>query len=444
MLQTCINHVEIEDHTIKSKSINGAGSETSGTTGKQEASEITEVLQAVEAMPDRRVEEYSDGANFTWVTSALTERRDEILERWLEAAISQTFHAGRREHAVADHIPRLFDALVDLLNATAPSWVDARAPLEDSGIMAATQGHARARAAQGLSPANVVVEFRLLRQEIWRALRAELPNRAPTGDVVAAEMLVNDALDSAITQALAALSDYVEQVREEFLATTLHDVRQPLTSISGEAQLLVRRLSRATPRDPQQLLDGAERIQASAKRMTSLLEMLSDVSRLALGGLEMHISEANLEDVVRTALAHCPADDVARTVVTSEPTSELKGDWDPNRLEQVVSNLLGNAFKYSDKDTPIEVTLSAANSPDTVALTVRDHGIGIPAEDIPHIFARYKRAGNAVGNGIDGLGLGLFLCKGIVEAHGGHIFAESEGPGHGTAITIVLPRHTTQ
>lgn len=444
MLQTCINHVEIKDHTIKSKSIHGTGSETPGTTGKQETPETTEVLLPVEAMPDRRVEEYSEGANFAWVTTALTERRDEILERWLEAAISQTFHAGRREHAVADHIPRLFDALVDLLNATAPSWIDVRAPLEDSGIVAATQGHARARAAQGLSPANVVVEFRLLRQEIWRALRASLPNRAPTGDVVAAEMLVNDALDSAITQALAALSDYVEQVREEFLATTLHDVRQPLTSILGEAQLLVRRLSQATPRDPQQLLDGAERIQASAKRMTSLLEMLSDVSRLALGGLEMHISETNLEDIVRTALAHCPANDVARTVVTMGPRAELTGEWDPNRLEQVVSNLLGNAFKYSAKDTPVEVTLSAGELADTVTLTVRDHGIGIPPEDILHIFARYKRAGNAVGNGIEGLGLGLFLCKGIVEAHGGHIFAESEGPGHGTAITIVLPRHAAR
>src|SRR6476620_8487046 len=257
MLQTCINHVEIKDHTIKSKSINGAGLETPGTTGEQETADTTEVLLPVEARPDRRVEEYSDGANFAWVTAALTERRDEILERWLEAAISQTCHAGRREHAVADHIPRLFDALVDLLNATAPSWIDVRAPLEDSGIVAATQAHATARAAQGLSPANVVVEFRLLRQEIWRALRASLPNRAPTGDVVAAEMLVNDALDSAITQGLAALTDYVQQLREEFLATTVHDVRQPLTVVLGETQLLARLLNKTEP-DPERLLNGVK------------------------------------------------------------------------------------------------------------------------------------------------------------------------------------------
>ncbi|MEP6775824.1 MAG: sensor histidine kinase, partial [Chloroflexota bacterium] len=96
------------------------------------------------------------------------------------------------------------------------------------------------------------------------------------------------------------------------------------------------------------------------------------------------------------------------------------------------------------KDTPVDITLGADELADTVTLTVRDHGIGIPPEDILHIFARYERAGNAIGNGIEGLGLGLFLCKGIVEAHGGHIFAESEGQGHGTAMTITLPRHVTR
>ena len=72
-------------------------------------------------MPDRRVEEYAGGADFAWVSNALSERRDEILERWLDAAASQPFHDGRREHAVADHIPHLFDALLGLLNTTGPS-----------------------------------------------------------------------------------------------------------------------------------------------------------------------------------------------------------------------------------------------------------------------------------------------------------------------------------
>ena len=116
------------------------------------------------------------------------------------------------------------------------------------------------------------------------------------------------------------------------------------------------------------------------------------------------------------------------------------GEWDPARLEQVVSNLLGNSFKYSATEMPVEVALWDDKSEDTVGLMVKDQGIGIPAGDIKHVFARYQRASNAVEKGVDGQGLGLYLCKGIIEAHGGRIWAESAGPGQGTAITVTLPR----
>src|SRR4051812_25472062 len=98
-----------------------------------------------EDLVDKRVEEYTQGANFAWVAATLTERRDEILERWLDAAAQQSFHFGRKEHAVADHIPALFDALTGLLRTTTPRWVDAYAPLEDIGIRTAAQSHSRAR-----------------------------------------------------------------------------------------------------------------------------------------------------------------------------------------------------------------------------------------------------------------------------------------------------------
>ena len=144
------------------------------------------------------------------VAATLTEQRDEILERWLDA-VQQPFHYGRKEHAVADHIPALFDALTGLLRTTTPRWVDAYAPLEDIGIRSAAQSHSRVRAEQGMKSADVVVEFRLLRQEIWRALRASIPSEAPTDDVVAAEILVNDALDGAMTQGLTALNDQIDR-----------------------------------------------------------------------------------------------------------------------------------------------------------------------------------------------------------------------------------------
>jgi signal transduction histidine kinase len=312
----------------------------------------------------------------------------------------------------------------------------------------------------------VVVEFRLLRQEIWRALRAAIPASAPTGDIVAAEIVVNDALDAAVTQGLAALNDQVEQVREEFLATTVHDVRQPLTAISGDAQLIGRALQREQP-NIEQALSSVEHIQASVRRMLALLDMLTDMSKVALGSLELRIRITNLEDVVRAVLARIPPDEVARLALNIKAAdgSALTGQWDAPRLEQVVSNLLGNAFKYSPPGTPIDITLagSAGTSPvksegegeggndlerelDSVTLEVRDYGIGIPSEDLVRVFSRYTRATNATELGTEGQGLGLFLSRGIVTAHGGRIWAESGGIGRGTTVTVVLPRrfHTEE
>jgi signal transduction histidine kinase len=124
--------------------------------------------------------------------------------------------------------------------------------------------------------------------------------------------------------------------------------------------------------------------------------------------------------------------------VSAEPQADLVGQWDAGRLEQVVANLIGNALKYSSEGTPVEIDLSGDG--ESVTLCVRDDGIGIPAEDMVRIFSRYSRGHNALDSGVEGLGLGLYLCKGIVEAHGGRIWAESEGRGLGTKVTVTLPK----
>jgi signal transduction histidine kinase len=270
-----------------------------------------------------------------------------------------------------------------------------------------------------------------------------LPDEAPSGDVVAAEMLINDALDSAIaiTQGLAALTDYVQQLREEFLATTVHDVRQPLTVILGETHMLAGPLSRSAT-DPERLHGGVKRIEASARRMMAMLEMLTDMSRIAPGSLDLQLGEANLQEIVSDVLIHCSAADAGRTLVRVRQGAELAGAWDRARLMQVVENLLNNACKYSASGTKVEIDLDADE--DTAVLVIRDRGIGVPAEDLKTIFSRYQRSSNAVDSGIAGSGLGLYLCKGIIEAHGGQIETEPGGPGEGTTITVRLPRRANQ
>jgi len=208
-----------------------------------------------------------------------------------------------------------------------------------------------------------------------------------------------------------------------------------------ETQMLARLLSRTAP-GPARLQSGVKRIDASAKRMMDMLEMLTEMSRIALGSLDLHLGEANLEEIVSDVLIHCATEDAGRTLVRVRPEANLTGVWDRTRLMQVVENLLSNAFKYSASGTPVEIDLDADE--DTAMLVIRDQGIGIPAEELRAIFSRYQRSSNAVKDGIEGLGLGLYLCKGIVEAHDGQIEAESGGHGEGTTIRVTLPRRANQ
>lgn len=388
---------------------------------------------------EKRVEGYTRATDLAWVTRALVVQRDEILARWLDAALAQPFHRGRRDHAVADHIPPLFDALIGFMQRATPRAVQPGAPLDDAAILAAAQGHALTRADQGLQPSEVLAEFRLLRQELGRALRHAVPEDAPSSDVVGAELLLNDALDGATALALAALTAQLEQVREEFLATTVHEIRQPLTRIVGFLQLAERVLDRQDP-DLPRARANLRRGRDAADQMGALLATLVDASRTALGGLVLQPATTDLVALLRETIARLEPDAAERVALQVPRGLQATGRWDGMRLAQVFGNLLSNARKYSAPGTPIDIRLRGDAA--TVAVSVADQGIGIPAEDLPHLFDRYARASNATEQGIEGLGLGLYLCRGIVEAHGGRIWAESAGRGRGATMHVELPRQT--
>jgi signal transduction histidine kinase len=384
-----------------------------------------------------RVGPIARGANLAWVAEALATRRQEILDRWRAVTTRQPFHMGRRAPAVADHIPELFDAIVDLLLRTAPWAALSDSPLLDPAVLKAARDHARVRFEQGLSAADVVTEFRLLRHEVGRAIRAEVDDDAPTGDVVGAELLVHDALDGAIGLALAALSVHLDELREEFLATTVHDVQQPISAIKGNVQLAIRELGRPNA-DLTKVAVMLRRVDGETSRMSLLLGTLSDASRLTLGRLEPRPVDADLGAITRAYVERLEPDAAERVHLETPPDVDLRGHWDPDLLERVVANLLSNALKFSPSDRPIAVRLTS--NAESVEFSVMDHGIGIAEDELPHLFSRYGRASGAVESGIEGHGLGLFLSKGIVDAHGGRIWAESPGTGGGTSVLMVLPR----
>lgn len=385
---------------------------------------------------DTRVETLAHDTDLGWVAAALAARRDQILDNWHQAVSKQPFHVGRQDYLVADDIPRLFDALVDLLQRDAPRWVTSTAPLDDPAVLAAAEGHARARSDQGLRPADVLAEFRLLRQEIWRALRSHLGDDVPIRDVLGAEVLVNDALDGVTGVGLRTLTEQTERVREDFLATTVHEVRQPITIIRGAAQLAARQLRRAEP-DLGLVAEQLRQIQSTSDRMADLLMTLVETSRAALGRLELQPASTDLVAVVRECVAQLgPV--LGKRVQLQAPQTDATGEWDPQRLSQVVGNLLSNALKYSPADAAVEVRVES--NLDAVRLAVSDSGVGIDPEDLPKLFHRFARARSAVDAGIGGIGLGLYLSRAVVEGHGGRIWAESGGRGRGTTVQVVLPR----
>jgi signal transduction histidine kinase len=384
---------------------------------------------------DRRIEDVVEpGTDLAPIAEALARRRGAILAAWLKAALEQPFHAEHPEGAVADHIPVLLENIIAVLRESTYRD-DVHPPMDDGEVIAAATAHAQTRFEQGLGPVAIVTEFRLLRHEIGRAL-IDAVEDAPAGDVLAGQAVIDDALDGAATIGLNALSDRVENVREEFLATTVHDIRQPITLVTASLDLAARWLSEPDL-DRDRLTGIVSDAVVAMNEINVMLDTLGDASRLAMGALEPDLEPARLDAIVSEALALL--DPEARSQIAfSPPTEHLVGLWDAHLIRRVVSNLISNALKYSPRDQRIDVEVARA-ADGLAQLEIRDHGMGLSTDEAASVFDRFVRADRARAEGIPGLGLGLYACRGIVAAHGGTIVLQSDGPGTGTTVVVALP-----
>jgi signal transduction histidine kinase len=231
----------------------------------------------------------------------------------------------------------------------------------------------------------------------------------------------------------------LERSRDEFISSAAHDLKNPLTSIRGQAQLAKRRLARLATPETATVLDQLALIEESTGAMLGLINELEDLARQQMGGtIELHREPTDLVALVRGPVEALSAAS-GRTIHLETDVPELHATADAARIGRVVANLLSNAHKYSPAGSAIWVRIAevaGAAGPDAL-IAVRDEGIGIPAADLPHIFDRFRRAGNVVGH-IAGTGIGLASAQGIVEQHGGTITAES-AEGAGSTFTVRLP-----
>lgn len=230
------------------------------------------------------------------------------------------------------------------------------------------------------------------------------------------------------------------RLRDEFLASISHDLKNPLGAIKGQAQLLQRKMNREDPSTAERVLKGLTTIDRLATKMTAQINELLDLASLQAGQqMELYRQPTDL-----VALAQRVADECQQAAENAEirvdvMASEIIGQWDQFRLERVFSNLFDNAIKYSPGEAIVTVVVKEEERAGATwgILEVRDQGIGIPESELVRIFERFYRASNAAGQS-RGTGLGLASSRQIVEQHGGTITVRSQ-PGKGTTFTLHLP-----
>ncbi len=260
---------------------------------------------------------------------------------------------------------------------------------------------------------------------------------------------LNSDLERRVEEATSELRAAVERLEEldelksQFLSIASHELRTPITAVSGFAQLALRGVREkmsgpdadAQGADLQRLMRQLTIIHDQSTKLGRLVRELLDVSRIQSGRLEFDMTRVDLGDTVRTVVEQAQMTSPQHAYdVRVDDTIELMADRD--HLEQVIANLVDNAVKYSPDGGPVRVRVWREG--DAARLAVEDEGIGIPPEQVGRVFELFFRTQEAETRRTPGLGLGLYITRGIVERHGGRIWAENGVP-RGTRVHVSLP-----
>lgn len=340
---------------------------------------------------------------------------------------ARLFHAVEKERSKLEAVLRGTEDVVIVLN-------------QDKSVLLCNPAARRAfnieTPAVSGRPLSEVVRNRALLDLFARSPAIGRPARAEVqladGHTLQAQVSAIEGIGiAAVMQDITHLKE-LDRIRSEFVSVVSHDLRSPLTTIRGYVELL----PRVGPLTSQQA-EFVNRVGQSMKTITDLIGDLLEVGRIE-AGLDQEFEPCQMEEIVQKSLGtvRMVADD-KRHQVSVEIAPDLPPlIGNPRRLEQVVTNLLTNAIKYTPEDGKIEVSLK----PDGMYLMfcVTDNGIGIPLEDQPRVFDKFFRVQSDDTAEISGTGLGLSIVKSIVEKHGGRVWVESE-PYQGSSFTVLLP-----
>ncbi len=269
-----------------------------------------------------------------------------------------------------------------------------------------------------------VVERKRAENELRQA-HAELETRVEerTTELAAA----NEALQKEVEERRKA-----EVLKDELVATVSHELRTPLSSLLGFAELMLDR-----DFEPTQQREFLEIIHSETMRLTQLINDFLDLQRIESGRMKYHCTPVDIAALLREASAIYGLDSSHHRFVIETPVGLPAAHADADRIRQVLANLCSNAVKFSPDGGVIAIR--ARHTGDTIEVSVKDEGIGIPQDVIPRLFQKFARADNADTRRIGGTGLGLALIREIITAHGGQVWVEST-PGHGSTFFFTLPQ----
>ena len=357
----------------------------------------------------------------------IRDNQEEIIREF--SAFAKTLmpsDADMSEQDLRDHAAELLTAVVTDMGIRQTADEEARKSkgLGTAQTMAASGAlHADDRILHGYSSRSVLAEFRALRASVLKLYDN-------SGQTDCSEVRrFNEAVDEALTASMNRFANQTDLFRDQFIGIVSHDLRTPLGAIT--AGLAALGMAEDKP-DKRELI--ISRMSNSAKRMERMIRDLLDLTRVRLGGaIPLNRQKADLRQICEAVLAELHTTS-PESVLRLDMSGSMIGDWDSDRLAQVISNLLANAIHHGGA-TP--VTLTAQGEGDKVAVAVHNGGQPIPAAAIPYIFEPLSRGG--VDDTAGGIGLGLFIARAIVSGHGGDISVTSSSTA-GTTFKVILPR----
>lgn len=353
----------------------------------------------------------------------LNKLNDKIMHCWEERALKEV-EASNYQHSLAlrDSLPEFLNQLSDALSTTI-NRTTARVKWDKDESTRIGKKHGKERAGMiSYTMDQLILEYHILRQVICDLMEEETPLSDIEREVIVC------AVEQSVNDAATQFSETLRDIQERLTQTLAHDLRGPLSAAKMNAQLFLR-----NPEDLSKGLEVTKRISSSLDRIDLMITDLLDAGKLRAGEkLVVNIQECDLEVILKqvTSETNFLCDN---RVIFKSTGSEL-GMWNADGLRRVFDNLVINAMKFSDPNTPITIQLQKDEK--NIKVCVHNFGKPISTDEIPFLFEQYRRARTSKDK--KGWGLGLVVVKGVVEAHGGNVEVESSY-AEGTVFRVVLP-----